>query len=220
MTRLVVTVSCLLSMLLMGCSGGSAISPGVITGPDALPGTTSAMPDGAGFDGVKTTSTVAWPAPPGGPGSGTPPRACDPMNDSELAREIAAIRNQLETLTAKATAIDERLVTESMVRKIAQMTVDTNWDQLVAYDTQLALFKAGKVLTHPSVTYGPREPILATWIAATAALRRTDELIDRLLTELADLNRLIAALEARLRQLEADLFELCHDQPAPPAMTH
>ncbi len=155
---------------------------------------------------------------------------CDPMNDSAIAEEIALIEAEIARLEARRTALRAELYARSLVTSQLQAEVARAWSALVAWDNQLRaweLWRYGgphtgtpgmRVPLHPETLFGPRSNFVDAWVLAQMNLRKEYAVIDEILADLREVGAQIDVARMRLAELEAERFEQCHDQPAPPAL--
>ncbi len=173
-----------------------------------------------------------------------PTSVCDPMNDSEVALEIAWIQHEIELLKARQAALRDAVVAARGQTKAFYYLTLSTWADLKRWDRMLEQYLTGpeweyvldakgqriidlsdprgfpyktKVTNfHPIDILGPREPIFEAWMSAVRNHRMMKAVLEEMLAELRDLAAAIALAEMRLAELEAERFATCHGQPLPP----
>jgi len=171
--------------------------------------------------GVATTTepsaTMPLPPTPGlVPGSGAPVACQDP---DEMAVEIGLLRAFMKDFQDKVDKAHASLTKLAIKRYETSQAIDRSWVLLVKFDTEMALYQAGKISTNPEDTYGPRNVLQANWVNANRTLREIQETIDVLLNAISIANARIVQLQEAIDALEAQLQASCDGPPAPPSLT-
>jgi hypothetical protein len=210
MRRLAAVLVCLLSFVSVACSNGSPTAPSRLTelaSPSVAERASATVSGAASMHEAVPSSTSPWP--PEGSTTTNPPQVCDPMTPSDIAKEIAAIKAELQQVKA----LWKKLRNQLGLQIITDLP---KWEaeQARTY-AALEAWDANPVVA--IVSMGPRQPYLDAWMMAVKMVAITLETIRNLEAQILNVELYIDELLSRLRQLEDDLFELCHDQPAPPA---
>lgn len=210
MRRLAAVLVCLLSFVSVACSNGSPTAPSRLTelaSPSVAERASATVSGAASMHEAVPSSTSPWP--PEGSTTTNPPQVCDPMAPSDIAKEIAAIKAEIQEVKDLLRKYQLQLGYQT-ITDLPKWTAERN--------RALALLAAWDADPFMSfLTMGPRQPYLVAYMWAERMLTITLETIEVLKTQISNAVAHLNDLIARLRQLEDDLFELCHDQPAPPA---
>jgi hypothetical protein len=171
-------------------------------------------------------TTVPGPGPTAIVGEQGP--SCDPINDSAIADEIAALKAQIAQLEASRRALLAEIYERSKVTARLQGEVASAWNALMAWDRQLEIYNrwrnsgpgvgtpGQRVPLHPESMYGPRADLLHAWMLAQINLRKEYAVIEEIRAELRGVNADLDRARMRLAELGLALGN-CADQPAPPA---
>jgi len=218
MNRLLAFLTCTTAMATLACSGQSPTGPSrmnesavaIATAPSSLAAAGAAsVPSGAALAGI-------WPPEQAMPGG--PPLQCDPMTTSPTALAIADVKAEIAALTKELRKLQGQLgfqVLTELPKWEAELAKE--FAALRAFDAAAA---ASTLLNPFPGTPAARAAIVARMDWAIRMIKITEDTIAELQRQIAEVWQSLQILGQLLRNLQAELSEFCHDQPAPPPLLH
>jgi len=172
----------------------------------------------AGAASLPPAAALPDPWPPEQAMPSDPPRQCDPMTTSPTAVAIADAKAEMAALDKEVVKLRGQL--------LLQVTRDLpKWEAEFAKEfAALRAFDAAAAASTPLNPFfgtpAARAAIVARMDWAIRMIKVTNDTIAEIQRQIDHVWQTLQILAQLLRNLEAELFEFCHDQPAPPPLLH